>query len=254
MIESEFFGHDKGAFTVALAKKRGKFTLADGGTLFLDEIGDLSLAAQAKLLRAIQEGEVQPLGSEKAQQVDVRIVSATHKKLAAEIAAGRFREDLYYRLSTVELEVPPLREREGDIPILAVTLLARARAETGKRVEGFTDAALRALSRHSFPGNVRELKNEVERAAINAEGAFIDAYDLSPRLGAARPMSGQPRGKSLAERFAELEPTERYLVEEALRQARGNLSEAARLLGITRQVMRRRVERFGLGGKDDEEG
>lgn len=253
MIESEFFGHEKGAFTGALAKKRGKFVLADGGTLFLDEIGDLSLAAQAKLLRAIQEGEVQPLGSEKPERVDVRIVSATHKNLQAEVAAGRFREDLFYRLNTVEIEVPPLRDREGDIGILAAAMLSRACAEMGKRVEGFTAAALAALSHHSFPGNVRELKNEVERALINADGPRIDAHDLSPRLGAARPVVGQPRGKSLAEQFAELEPTEKYLVEEALRQAKGNLSEAARLLGITRMVIRRRVERFGLGAKDDEE-
>jgi Nif-specific regulatory protein len=249
MIESEFFGHEKGAFTGALAKKRGKFVLADAGTLFLDEIGDLSLTAQAKLLRAIQEGEVQPLGSEKPERVDVRIVSATHKNLSAEVAAGRFREDLFYRLNTIEIEVPPLRDRAGDIPILAAALLHRASAETGKRVEGFTDGALAALSKHAFPGNVRELKNEVERALINADGPRIEAYDLSPRLGAARPVPGQPRGKSLAERFAELEPTEKYLVEEALAQAKGNLSEAARLLGITRMVIRRRVERFGLGGE-----
>jgi Nif-specific regulatory protein len=252
MIESEFFGHEKGAFTGALARKRGKFVLADGGTLFLDEIGDLALPAQTKLLRAIQEGEIQPLGAEKAQRVDVRIVSATHKDLAAEIAAGRFREDLFYRLATVEIAVPPLRTREGDIPILAAALLARAAAETGKRLEGLTEAALSALSKHAFPGNVRELKNEVERAAINADGPLVDAHDLSPRLGAARPASGQPRGRSLAERFAELEPTERQLVEEALAQAKGNLSEAARLLGISRIMIRRRVERFGLGGKDDE--
>jgi Nif-specific regulatory protein len=253
MIESEFFGHEKGAFTGALTRKRGKFVLADGGTLFLDEIGDLTLPAQTKLLRAIQEGEIHPLGSEQAQRVDVRIVSATHKDLAAEIAAGRFREDLFYRLNTVEIEVPPLRARQGDIPILAHALLARAAAEMGKRLDGFTEAALSALSRHAFPGNVRELKNEVERAVINAEGPLVDAHDLSPRLGAARPAPGQPRGKCLAERFAELEPTERQLVEEALAEAKGNLSEAARLLGVSRIMIRRRVERFGLGGKDGEE-
>lgn len=253
MIESEFFGHEKGSFTGALAKKRGKFILADGGTLFLDEIGDLSLAAQAKLLRAIQEGEVQPIGSEKPERVDVRIVSATHKNLSAEVTAGRFREDLFYRLNTVEIDVPPLRDREGDIPILATALLRRACLESGKRVDGFTATAMAALCKHSFPGNVRELKNEVERALINAESALIDAPDLSPRLGAAHPMPGQPKGRSLAERFAELEPTEKQLVEEALAEAHGNLSEAARLLGITRMVMRRRVERFGLGAKENDD-
>src|SRR6185503_10271480 len=127
----------------------------------------------------------------------------------------------FYRLNTVEIEVPPLRAREGDIPIVARALLARASAEMGKRLDGFTEAALSALSRHSFPGNVRELKNEVERAVINADGPLVDAHDLSPRLGAARPAPGQPRGRSLAERFAELEPTEKELVETALVQARG---------------------------------
>jgi len=251
MVESELFGYEKGAFTGAVRAKRGKFALADGGTLFLDEIGDLALPAQAKLLRALQEGEIQPLGSERIARVDVRVVSATHKDLTAEIAAGRFREDLYYRLNVVEIEVPPLRDREGDVGLLATALLQRSAAVMGKRLEGFTEAALAALERHRWPGNVRELRNEMERAAINAEGPLVDAPDLSPRLGAARPMPGQPRGRSLAERFAELEPTERQLVEDALAQARGNQSEAARLLGITRIMIKRRIDRFGLRARED---
>jgi Nif-specific regulatory protein len=252
MLESELFGHEKGAFTGAIAKKRGKFALADGGTLFLDEIGDLALAAQAKLLRALQEGEIQAVGSEHAIHVDVRVVSATHKDLMKEIAAGRFREDLYYRLAVIEIDVPPLRERGGDVALLAHALMRRSAAIMGKRVEGFTDAALSALERHSWPGNVRELRNEIERAVITTDGAFIDAPDLSPRLGAARPKPNQPRGRSLAEQFAELEPTEKMLVEQAMAQAKGNVSEAARLLGITRIMMKRRVDRLLGGSKDDD--
>lgn len=252
MLESELFGHEKGAFTGAVAKKRGKFALADGGTLFLDEIGDLAPAAQAKLLRALQEGEIQSVGSEQTFHVDVRVVSATHKDLMKEIAAGRFREDLYYRLAVIEIEVPPLRERGGDVGLLAHALMRRSAAIMGKRVEGFTEAALAALARHSWPGNVRELRNEIERAVINADGALIDAHDLSPRLGAARPKPDQLRGRSLAEQFAELEPTEKMLVEQAMAQAKGNVSEAARLLGITRIMMKRRIDRFLGGSKEDD--
>jgi len=254
MIESELFGHDKGAFTGAVRDKRGKFAMANGGTLFLDEIGDLDLAAQAKVLRAIQEGEIQPLGSEMARRVNVRVVAATHKDLLKEIAAKRFREDLYYRLNVVEIEVPPLREREGDVELLAQALLRSASLSMGKRLQGFTPAALAALRRHLWPGNVRELRNEMERAAIIAESTVIDLSDLSARIGAGgpgRPCSAPPAA-SLAERFAELEPTERTIIAEAIKTARGNLSEAARLLGITRIRMRRRVERFGLKTDDDE--
>ncbi|NUQ78372.1 MAG: sigma 54-interacting transcriptional regulator [Polyangiaceae bacterium] len=253
MIEAELFGYEKGAFTGSLKAKRGHFVLADGGTLFLDEIGDLALPAQAKLLRAVQEGEVLPLGSERPVRVDVRIISATHKDLVAEVAAQRFREDLYYRLQVIEIDVPPLREREGDVALLASAFLGKASAAMGKKLEGFTESAIAALLRHDWPGNVRELRNEIERCAIQADGPLVEAYDLSPRLGAAaRRIAGQPRTKSLAERFAELEPTEKELVEAALEQAKGNTSEAARLLGITRIMIRRRIERFGLRAKDDE--
>ncbi len=251
LLESELFGHVKGAFTGAVRDKRGKFVLADRGTLFLDEIGDLDLGAQAKVLRAIQEGEVQPVGSERTLRVDVRIFAATHKDLAAEIAAKRFREDLYYRLSVVELETPPLRQRSGDIELLAHVLLKSAASSMAKRLTGFTPAALAALQHHPWPGNVRELKNEMERAAINAESSVVDVGDLSPKLlrhsaRAEPPISGPPH--SLADQYAQLEPTERNLVEEALREARGNLSVAARLLGISWIMMKRRVERFGVGG------
>jgi Nif-specific regulatory protein len=253
MVESELFGHEKGAFTGAAGKKRGKFVLADGGTLFLDEIGDLDLAAQAKVLRAIQEGEIQPLGAEKAVHVSVRLVSATHKDLTEEIAKKRFREDLYYRLNVVEILVPPLRERGDDIELLARALLAAAAASMGKRDMGFTPAALAALKAHGWPGNVRELRNEMERAAIDAESPLVDEQNLSPRIlqKGRRGSPGAWEGMSLVERYAELEPMEKRLIEEALKASRGNLSEAARQLGITRVMIKRRVDRFGLGFRDE---
>jgi Nif-specific regulatory protein len=266
MLESELFGHEKGAFTGAQKDRRGKFTLAHRGTLFLDEIGDLAAAAQAKLLRAIQEGEVQPLGAEKPTHVDVRVVAASHKDLAEEVRAGRFREDLFYRLAVVELRVPPLRERGEDIGLLATTFLAATARRLGKSVVGFSAEALAALAAYRWPGNVRELQNEVERAAIVAEGAYVERAELSARVRGGGPaeavsarksaaasvsVSVSAAGGSMAERFAALEPSERALVVEALGAAKGNITEAARLLGITRIMMRRRVERFGLAAGED---
>jgi Nif-specific regulatory protein len=260
MLESELFGHEKGAFTGAQKDRRGKFTLAHRGTLFLDEIGDLAAAAQAKLLRAIQEGEVQPLGAEKPTHVDVRVVAASHKDLAEEVRAGRFREDLFYRLAVVELRVPPLRERNEDVGLLARTFLTATARRMGKSVVGFSAEALASLAAYRWPGNVRELQNEAERAAIVAEGAFVERAELTARtrgagpsqvLPVTKPAPASAPGGSLVERFAALEPTERALVVEALAAAKGNITEAARLLGITRIMMRRRVERFGLSAGDD---
>ncbi|AUX45497.1 uncharacterized protein SOCE26_069890 [Sorangium cellulosum] len=253
MVESELFGHEKGAFTGAVARKRGKFVLADGGTLFLDEIGDLGLAAQAKVLRALQEGEIQPLGAEKPVHVSVRVVSATHKDLTEEIAQKRFREDLYYRLNVVELSVPPLRERGEDVELLSRALLRSAASRMGKRDLDITPAALAVLKAYDWPGNVRELRNEMERAAIDAELPIVDTHNLSARLHKG-PRDAAPaarEGLSLAERFAALDQTERRLIEEALKAARGNLSEAARQLGITRIMIKRRIDRFGLGFRDE---
>jgi Nif-specific regulatory protein len=253
MIESELFGYDKGAFTGAVREKKGKFSLADRGTLFLDEIGDLNLPAQAKVLRAIQEGEIQPLGSEKTIHVNVRILSATHKDLAQEIKDKHFREDLYYRLNVVEIEVPPLRARGEDIHILAQALLRSSATNVGKRLQGFTPQALAALRQYPWPGNVRELKNEVERAALITDAANIDISDLSSRVrGRSAPVDGaELPAVSLSEQFAALEPTERRIIEEALKAARGNVSEAARLLGITRIMIKRRIDRFGLTVPED---
>lgn len=252
MIESALFGYEKGAFTGATQARRGQFVLAGGGTLFLDEIGDLSLSAQAKVLRVLQEGELLPLGAEVPVKVDVRVFAATHKDLRREIAEGRFREDLYYRINVLEIDVPPLRSRGSDIDLLARIFLDSAALNLGKRLHGFSPAALVALRSYSWPGNVRELRNEVERALVQAEGSVVEVDDLSStlqRVGVQEPQTMLP-SDSLAMRFAALEPTERALVEEALRTARGNLTEAARLLGMTRIMMRRRVEKFGLRCKD----
>jgi Nif-specific regulatory protein len=260
MIENELFGHVKGAFTGAVSDKRGKFTLADKGTLFLDEIGDLSLTAQAKVLRAVQEGEVQPIGSEKTQRVNVRILSATHKDLAIEVEAGRFREDLFYRLNVVELWVPPLRNRGEDIPPLAQRFLEASAAEIGKGVAGFTQKALAALASYRFPGNVRELKNEVERAAILVEGgdkgdppAVVDVHDLSPRITGRRPpkawlvyeaLPDDPR--TLAERYKVYQEAEAPLIKEALARAEGNITEAALSIGLSRFVFKTRMKHLEI--------
>jgi len=244
MIESELFGHVRGAFTGATRDRRGRFVMAHRGTLFLDEVAELSPAAQAKLLRVLEDGEVQPLGAERPTRVDVRLISATHKDLANEVAAGRFRDDLYWRLAVLELELPPLRARGGDIQLLAERFLARAARRLGRTLTGFTPAALAVLSGYSWPGNVRELGNEIERAAIVADGPLVDASDLRPRAAATTTTSNQPR--PLAERFAGLDQLERQLVQEGLRAAGGNVTEAARLLGISRIMMRRRLERFEL--------
>lgn len=246
MIESELFGHEKGAFTGAIKDKKGKFELADRGTLFLDEIGDLSLTAQAKVLRALQEGEIQRIGSERTIRVDVRIIAATHKDLRKEVELGRFREDLFYRLDVLELVTPPLRERIGDIELLAIALLQATASAVGKKMDGFTPGAMDALCNHAWPGNVRELRNEMERAAMNAESSRVDVLDLSPRLFANQSLGSSSAKKSLAQQFAELEKIERTLTEQALQEAHGNLSEAARLLGITWIMMKKRVDRFNL--------
>ncbi|HRI63324.1 MAG TPA: sigma 54-interacting transcriptional regulator [Polyangium sp.] len=255
MIESALFGYEKGAFTGATSRMRGHFVLADQGTLLLDEVGDLSLSAQAKVLRALQEREILPLGTETPLRVDVRVIAATHKDLRREIAEGRFREDLYYRLNALTLETPPLRERGADIELLAQLFIEAAALNLGKQLGGFSPTARAALIAYPWPGNVRELRNEVERAAIEAEGAVVELDDLSPTIvnafmapaSLATPIRD---AASLAARFASLEPMERALVVEALAAARGNLTEAARQLGITRIMMRRRVERFGLRCRD----
>ena len=237
LIESELFGHEKGAFTGA-GHKRGKFALAHGGTIFLDEVGDLSQSAQAKVLRVVEDHEIQPLGSEETLEVDVRILSATHKSLEDEIAGRRFRQDLYYRLAVAELVVPPLRERGDDILLLADMFLQRAAVRNGRRVRGFSTDARDVLSHYGWPGNVRQLANEVERALLLADGDVVELDDLRARLMAI------DSGPVTARRtFAD---AEREALQRALDSANGSIRGAARTLELSRNTLYRKLRKYDL--------
>ena len=237
VFESELFGHVKGAFTDARADRVGRFELADGGTLFLDEIANLPLNLQAKLLRVLETGEIERVGSSKPRHVSVRVVSATNVDPVAEVSAGRFREDLLFRLNTIEIRLPPLRERKEDIPILAVHFLAQYRDRYRRPVSGFDDAALVALTEHSWPGNVRELDHTVERAVLLAEGTVIRPSNLG--LRASR--DGNLRIEEMG-----LDEVERFLIQKAMARFSGNISHAARALGLSRSGLYRRIKKFGL--------
>ncbi|HEY5928000.1 MAG TPA: sigma 54-interacting transcriptional regulator [Kofleriaceae bacterium] len=243
LLESELFGHVRGAFTGADKPRRGKLALADRGTLFLDEIADLSLAAQAKLLRVLEDGEVVPVGSETPIRIDTRVVSATHKDLKQAVADCRFRQDLYYRVVGAEIAIPPLRERGADVIELAETFLAQIRQK--RRAPTWLSAeAIAALTAYAWPGNVREVRHAIERACATANGDTIEAADLALPRGSTA--ATQTAG-TLANQFSALDETERRLVKEAMSRAHGNVSEAARLLGITRVMMKRRLERYEDG-------
>jgi DNA-binding NtrC family response regulator len=243
VFESELFGHVKGAFTDAKQDRLGRFEMADGGTLFLDEIANVPLAQQARLLRVLETGEVERVGSSRTRRVDVRIISASNADLRAAVAAGRFREDLLFRLNTVEIRLPPLRDRPEDIPALADHFLERFTARYGKALAGFEPGALEALLAHPWPGNVRELHHAIERAVLMARGGRITAQDL----GLAR-TDGAAR---TALEHMTLEDAERYLIRQALDRAGGNVSEAARALGLSRSALYRRLQHHGLptGGR-----
>ncbi|MFO0553085.1 MAG: sigma-54 dependent transcriptional regulator [Polyangiaceae bacterium] len=236
LLESELFGYTKGAFTDARIDKKGLVLEAEGGTLFLDEIGDLPMVLQAKLLRVLQEREVRPLGALRAIPVDVRIVAATHRDLKKEVAAGRFREDLYYRLAVIEITIPPLKDRPEDIMPLAEFFLQRAAARAHRAIEGFSAPAARRLVAHSWPGNVRELENAVERAVAFAQGAFIVPDDLPPSLDTQRTPD---LFASAAERMLTLEEVERGYVRHVLDRLGGNKVRAAAALGISRRTIQR---------------
>ena len=245
LMESEFFGHRKGSFTGAIEDKQGLFQAANGGTLFLDEVADLPLAMQVKLLRAIQEKAVRPVGGQQEIAVDVRILSATHKDLAAEVAAGRFRQDLYYRLNVIEQRVPPLRERREDIGLLADSMLQRLAEGSGQPPRLHPDA-LEKLRGYRFPGNVRELENILERAYTLCEADAIRASDL--RFADA-PAATDPVGGSLAQVTDledYLETIERTLILQALEETRWNRTAAAQRLGLTFRSMRYRLKKLGL--------
>ncbi len=240
VFESELFGHVRGAFTDARADRTGCFELAHEGTLFLDEIGTMPPGQQAKLLRVLQTGEVQPVGSSKQRRVDVRVLAATNVDIARQVAAGQFREDLLYRLNTVELRLPPLRERREDILPLAMRFLTDRAARYRKALGGFSSDALNALLHHTWPGNVRELEHAVERAVLMAEGTEVRAEDLALAPRAATTAVGE----SLAEMT--LDQAEAFLIRQALRRAEGDATRAAQQLGLSRSALYRRLQRFGI--------
>ena len=245
LIESELFGHEKGAFTGAVAARRGKFELADGGTLFLDEVADMPAAMQAKVLRVLQEGELERVGGQQTVRVDVRVVAATNKDLAAEVAQGRFREDLYYRLAVVLVHTPALRERKEDIPELADRFLAEACERNGRRLMTLARDAYLSLQGHDWPGNVRELRNLVERMAILCDGPVLDASDVVAVLPGARP----PRPDRLREgaSFHELvEDAEREIILAALARSGENVTEAARALSLERSHLYKKMRALGI--------
>jgi Nif-specific regulatory protein len=247
LLESELFGHKRGAFTGATEDKKGLFEVADGGTLFLDEIGEMPAGLQAKLLRVLQEGEVRPLGSHQVKHVNVRVVAATNRKLEDEVAQGRFREDLYYRLKVFPLRVPPLRERRDDVGRLAQHFLEIASREMGKPVAGFAQETLAALSAYEWPGNVRELENEVQRLVIQADpGAFITPDLLSPTV---RRVEGlvQNLGATAGTLKDRVEQVERFIVLEVLREHDNNKTNAAKTLGITREGLHKKLKQLGIG-------
>jgi len=239
VFESELFGHVKGAFTDAKTDRVGCFELADGGTLFLDEIANVPIQQQAKLLRVLETGEIQRVGSSKVRKVDVRVLSATNADLAEVVADGDFREDLLYRLNTVEIRLPPLRERREDIPLLAQHFLERHAERYGRDLEGYSEAAMGAFLHHSWPGNIRELEHAVERAVLMARGPRIEVADLGLRR--------RPDGSVLMEELT-LDEAERLLIEKALERYQGNVSRAAEALGLSRSALYRRLQRHDVGG------
>ncbi|MGC3998130.1 MAG: sigma-54 dependent transcriptional regulator [Anaeromyxobacter sp.] len=245
LIESELFGHERGAFTGAVAARRGKFELSDGGTLFLDEVGDMPAAMQAKVLRVLQEGEFERVGGHQTLRCDVRVLAATNKDLPAEVEAGRFREDLYYRLNVVPIHTPPLRERKEDLPELSTRFLAEACERNGRRPMTLAREALLALQSHEWPGNVRELRNLIERLVILSDGPEISPDDVAAVLpGARKPRTDRFRAGAS---FHELvEDAEREIILGALDGHDGNVSDTARTLGLERSHLYKKMKALGI--------
>ena len=247
LMESELFGYEKGAFTGAQTGKPGKFEQADTGTVFLDEIGDVPGPIQVKLLRVLQEREFERLGSNQTRHIDVRVIAATNQDLRAALEQGTFREDLYYRLNVVPLNIPPLRARKQDITFLANHFLHKLRPDTGSQAESISDAAMEKLLAYHWPGNVRELENVIERALVMAAGKQLEADDikLEPPPSTRRTPAGAVDGYSLPEGMS-LDQYEQEIIKEALKRADGNKSQAARLLGLTRNALRYRLTQMGM--------
>lgn len=260
LVESELFGHEKGAFTGAFDRHVGRFAVADGSTIFLDEVGELPIEAQVKLLRALQSGEIQPLGSRHVAHVNVRVIAATNRNLAADVSTGRFREDLYYRLNVVQVMIPPLRERRGDIPALARHLLDRIALQPGMRRIGISDEALALLSAYAWPGNVRQLHNALFRAAVLCESSTLGVTDFPqlsieviPESSLGQPMprtiSRSAGGVTLFEANGHLRPLaeiEADVIRLAIGHYRGRMSEVARRLGIGRSTLYRKLAELGI--------
>jgi len=257
LLESELFGHEKGAFTGAIRRKLGRFELANGGTLFLDEVGEIPAPVQVKLLRVLQERQFERVGGEETVEVDVRVVSATNRDLAQMVRDGRFREDLFYRLNVVPITLPPLRDRPGDVEAIAAHFVARQAPRMGRAVKGISPDALELLRRHRWPGNVRELENVIEQALVFAEGELVSPDDLPEGIRKASPAPALPvptGDRSLTEI---LEDLERQLILAAYEKARHVKAETARLLGIKPSALYYKLEKYGImkpGEKPPEEG
>jgi DNA-binding NtrC family response regulator len=237
VFESELFGHVKGAFTDARTDRIGRFELADGGTIFLDEIGNVPIRQQAKLLRVLESGEIERLGSSRTRQIDVRLISATNIDLQAACTSGQFREDLLFRLNTVEIHVPPLRDRREDIPALAIHFLRRYASRYRLDIVGFDASALQVMAQYAWPGNVRELEHTLERAVLMCRGREIQPADLGLNLQ-------RPQAQNLEE--LSLEAVEALLIRKALARFQGNVSQAAEALGLSRGALYRRMEKYGI--------
>jgi DNA-binding NtrC family response regulator len=237
VFESELFGHVKGAFTDAKTDRVGRFELADGGTLFLDEIANVPLNLQAKMLRVLEVGEMERVGSSRTKRVDVRVISATNAHLDEEVQAGRFRQDLLFRLNTIEIHLPPLRERREDIPLLGAHFLATHAQRYRKRIGGFDRTALQLMLEHPWQGNVRELNHVIERAVLMAQDSQIKPVDLALRSG----REGSPRLEDMS-----IEEVEAFLIKKALSRHNGNVSHAANALGLSRSALYRRLQRYGM--------
>ncbi|OHD13641.1 MAG: transcriptional regulator [Spirochaetes bacterium GWB1_48_6] len=241
LLESELFGHERGSFTGAIGQKKGRFELADGGTIFLDEIGEINPSVQVKLLRVLQERSFERVGGEKPVEVDVRLVAATNRDLKAEIAAGRFREDLFYRLNVVNITLPPLRERKDDIPLLAASFLAEVALENNKKIEGMDNKARMALYNYRWPGNVRELRNVIESSVVLCKGSIVTLEDLPPQVRT------QDEGNYIRlDLGVNMEEAEREIIRQTLNFQKGNKSRTAEVLGIGRKTLHRKIQEYGL--------
>ena len=250
LLESELFGYKRGAFTGAVEDRAGLFERADGGTIFLDEIGEVSAAFQVKLLRVLQEGEIRPLGCAQRRKVDVRVIAATNRELEAEVRAGRFRQDLYYRISSFTIGLPPLRERASDIPLLANTILRETAKQFGKAARKFTDEALACMQAYHWPGNVRELQNQIKHMLVMGDGEVLGAELLAARIVMAVPGGEESESESLSDFDGSLkqriETIEARILREVLIRHRWNKSRAARELGLSRVGLRSKLERYAL--------